>query len=171
MKAYFTTLAARPMAISGRQFKFTISSLASGRAAGYFETSDPTEIAILDDAVRGRRGVREISLEELENLKKNRETQPLRNSNVSSPRVVRIPTLPDLPVEGRGSAASAASGASKPGESLFSGPAPTSPPPTKSLINVERVNPPKPFAQADQKARKASERADRAKVRVARAKE
>lgn len=165
-KFYFTSLGARPMRISGRVITFTVCSISGGRAAGVYEATDDEEIAVLDDAVRGRRGVKEIGEEEFTELKKKATaTRPLKSSNVSSPRVVRIPTLPEMAVEARAGVPSAglrSDGSQRALEDLPPSPS------IASLLRTARVNPPKPFAASDEKTRKSSDRADRAKVRVSR---
>jgi hypothetical protein len=169
-KYFFTSLANRPMTLSGRIFRFDVCSIQGGKAAGVYEATDAEEIKVLEEAVAARRGVKEIGEAEFELLKKKLTlTPPSRSSNVSRPRVVRIPTLPEVSMEAKIGVPSAASGASKPGvnpeENLLVAP------PISKLVRVERVNPPRPFATADQKVVKASKRAARAKVRVARSAE
>lgn len=165
-KHYFTSIAGRPMTISGYTIKFLICSLQGGKAVGVYETSDPGEIAALDAAVAGRRGVRAISAEEFEASKKKAQmTRPSWNSSgFRGPRVIRVPTLPEMSVEPRAGVPSAGSrGDDKNGDQNL-----LVAPPISKLVRIERVNPPRPFGVSDQKTQKASARADRAKVRVAR---
>lgn len=166
-KHYFTSLASRPMKLSGKDFRFAICSIAGGRASGVYEATDPAEIAILDAAVSGRRGVQEIGADEFETLKKkaSQTRQSVSSNGSKPPRVVLIPLLPEIAIEGKGSAPSAASeaGKSRNGEDNL-----LAQPSISSLIRVKKVNPPRPFAASEQKTRKAADRADRAKVRVAR---
>lgn len=164
-KFYHTTLARKPMTLSGRIITFLPYSVSMGKVAGVFKAEDPADIQVLDDAVRGRRGVAEISeAEYLEAEKKTQQTRPSSNTSVSRPRVVKIPTLPEAAVSDKpGNAAPSADREND----LFTGPAPVKPA-TAELVKVGKVNPPKPFAGADDKVRKASARADKAKVRVAR---
>lgn len=168
-KFYFTSIANRPMRLSGFTFRFEICSLHGGKAAGIYAAEREDEQAVLDDAVRGRRGVKEIGAEEYAELKKKlSQTPPSKPSNVFRPRVVQIPTLPEVAIEERaGVVRSADSGAAgkpavNPEENLLAQP------PISKLVRLERVNPPAPFAQATNKAVKAAQRADRAKIRVAR---
>ena len=173
-KFYFTSLARRPMTLSGHVFKFLVCSVAGGSAAGVLEATDPVAIQVLDDAVRSKRGVREISVEEFDELKKKGSVTPQRlNSTGYRPRVIQPPILPPLAVEERAGVPSA--GRPAPTGDLFSGPggkpmseAERNRPSIANLLRVGKVNPPKPFAASEGKVRKAAARADRAKIRVVR---
>lgn len=173
---YFTSLANRPMTLSGKVFKFTICGLSSGRACGVYKTEDPGEIAVLDDAVRGRRGVKEIG--EAEYIESEKKTAQIRSSlslKGYAPRVVQPPILPALAVEAvPGVPAEMRPSAPQKGD-IFSGPggkpmseAERNRPSIANLLRVGKVNPPKPFAASEGKVRKAAARADRAKIRVVR---
>lgn len=169
-KYYFTTMARKPMTLSGRVITFTVSSLSGGRAAGVFKATEPADILVLDDAVRGRRGVSEITQADYEAAeKKKSQTRSSVNSAGFQPRVVQMPTLPDLPLNRAKGALSAddAKKVAQSQENLFTGETHTQPT-IASLLRVKRLNPPKPFAEADGKTDRAIKRADRAKVRVAR---
>ncbi len=166
---YFTSLAARPMTLSGHVFKFLVCSLSSGKAVGIYEATDPGEIAVLDDAVRARRGVSEISAEDAEKLKKKVSQTPISVSSRGSspPHVVRIPLLPQLAVEAADGVASTGrnpDGTQRPREVLPPAPAPL--PSPDSLLHIQRVNSPKPFMAAESKTKKAAARAGKAKIRV-----
>lgn len=157
------------MTLSGRVFKFLVCGFSSGKAAGVYEATDESEISVLSDAVRARRGVSEISAEEFEKAKKKISlTHSSSNSNVSTPRVIRIPQLPALAVEAAPGVASTgrlADGTQRPPLDLPPSPAPS----IASLLNVRKVNPPRPFAGSDVKVDRAAKRGERAKIRVARA--
>lgn len=176
MKYYFSSLVRRPLTLSGQVFRFLICSVAGGSAAGVFATDDPTQIAILDDAVRGRRGVKEIGEAEFEDLKKKGSTTPQRvNSNGYKPKVIQPPILPPLAVEERAGVPSAGRASTKEAGDIFSGPggrpmseAERNRPSIGNLLKIGRVNPPKPFAASDAKMKKSVKRADRAKIRVVR---
>lgn len=165
-KFYFTSLAARPMTLSGHIFKFIVCSMSGGRAAGFYEANDPAEIAILDGAVQAKRGISAISEEEGEKLKKKVSQTPVSvSSRGFRPRSIQIPTLPLAAVESRPGVPSAglrADGSQNPPEDLPPSPS------IGSLLHVRTVTPPQPFSAANAKAEKASGRADRAKIRVAR---
>ena len=167
-KFYFTTLAARPLTFSGRVFKFLVCGISSGRACGVYKAEDPAEIAVLDDAVRGKRGIKEVSPEEGAELeKKTAQIQTFASGRESGPRVVQPPILPQLAVESApGVPANGRPTGTTPNENLLSGP--THRPSIVDLLRQGKVNPPRPFAQSDAKVKKASARADRAKIRVAR---
>jgi hypothetical protein len=175
-KYYFTSLARRPMTLSGHVFKFLVCSAAGGSAAGVLEATDPVAIQVLDDAVRAKRGVKEISAEEFEELKKKGSVTPQRvNSNGYQPRVIQPPILPQLAVEERAGVPSAGKPSAAQQGDIFSGPggkpmseAEKNRPSIGNLLRVGKVNPPKPFAASEGKTRKAAARADRAKIRVVR---
>lgn len=157
------------MTLSGHVIKFLICSSSGGRAAGVYEATDEEEIKVLADAVASKRGVSEIDEAQFETLKKKATQTPQSgNSGGSRPRVVRIPTLPDLAVEaspGVPSAGRLADGTQRAPLELPPSPAPS----IASLLQVRKVNPPRPFSGSDVKTDKASKRGDRAKIRVARA--
>lgn len=169
MARYFhTTLARKPMALNGRTITFLPYSVSMGKISGVFKAEDPADIAALDDAVRGRRGVSEIDEAAFESSKKKAApTQPSSNSSASRPRVVKIPLLPEAAVVDDKPGAAARSAGQE--SDLFTGPAPAKPA-SADLVKVGKLNPPKPFGGSDDKVRKAVKRADnaRAKVRVAR---
>lgn len=166
---YFSTLAARPMTLSGRTFRFTICSVMSGRANGVYEATDDAEIAVLSQAVANRRGVQEISEEQFAALKKKASQTPqLANSRGSKPpRVIRIPLLPEMTVAPKSPAKDAdfAGAVDAHGNRVSNPDEPDSAPNIADLIQVQRVNPPKPFSDSDSKVRKS---AARATARVAR---
>lgn len=56
--------------MGGREFRFLICSQMAGRAAGVYEATDALDIQLLDEAVRARRGIKEIGAEEFAELKK-----------------------------------------------------------------------------------------------------
>lgn len=163
---FFTPLAGRPLTLSGHVFKFMVIGISGGKASGVYEAKTDEEIAILSDAVRARRGIAEISLEEWEkSVKKTAQIRSFRSSNGSSPHVVQIPLLPQSMVEAAPGVASAglrSDGSQKPAEELPPSPS------IGSLLRIAKVHPPKPFAASDEKTKKSSVRADRAKIRVAR---
>jgi hypothetical protein len=159
MKFYFTTLARRPLTLSGSVFTFELCSVSGGRANGIFATEDPTAISILDDAVRGRRGVQEITeADYVEQKKKQNEIPSSRNSNVSPPRVVRpkIELAVAAPSAGVVDPSSRGPIGSHPEESAFRPEANV--PSIGNLLKTRRVNPPKPFAASDQKIKAAVKR-------------
>lgn len=165
-KYYFTSLARKPMVLSGRTITFLPFSVSIGKVSGVFKAEDPADIQVLDDAVRGRRGVSEISeVEYLEAEKKTAKIPPSLNTSGLKPRVVKIPTLPEAAVSDK--PGNAARSADQSDETLFTGPAPVKLA-SADLVKIGKVNPPKPFAGSEDKTRKASNRADRAKIRVAR---
>lgn len=168
-KFYFSSLARRPMTLSGHVIKFLISGIAGGSASGVYATEHPEEIKVLDDAVRGRRGVSEITEEAFEEARK--KAQPTRsssNSKDSPSRLARPAITPPLSVAEKTAVDSAGAKLPKSRDTLFTGDTHTTPS-IASLLRVKVLNPPKPFAEADAKTTKASARAARAKVRVARA--
>lgn len=174
-KYYFSTLVRRPLTFSGRQFTFFVTSVRGGSASGIYEATSEEEIAVLDDAVRGRRGVQEIGAEEFEELKKKATRTPQRaNSNGSPPRIARPQIQPPVAMEEKAGVPSAESAKAKPtGKDVFSGPGgtPHAAPSIKSLLKTSRVTPPRPFSQADAKIQKAAKRASNKAARVARAPE
>lgn len=167
---YFTTLASHPLTFSGHVFKFTVVGLSGGRPSGVYEAEDPQEILILDDVVRARRGVSAMSAEDYEKAKKKASLTPSSsNTTVTQPRVVRPAITPEL---GMGEKVGVLSAATKP---IGSGPEDSAfrtsldvRPKPSTLIRIARVNPPKPFTASDTKVKRASTRADRAKVRMVR---
>lgn len=174
-KYYFSAQARRPLTFGGKQFAFSVFSLNGGAASGVYEATDPAEIEILDAAVAGRRGVRAMPEEEGIACKKKAtptlRSQSIRGSSPSPHRVVQIPVLPQLSVEERPGVPSAGrpSGVT-PEQNLHAGASYTKPS-IGALLKTGKVNPPKPFAASDDKTRKASARADRAKIRIVRAQE
>lgn len=171
-KFYFTSLARRPLTLSGRVFKFSVFSLSGGSASGVYEATDPEEIRILDEAVAGRRGVRAMSEEEGANAKK-KATPTLRfaNSTVSKARIIQPPILPQLSVEQKAGVPYAGKPqGTNPEENMLSSPS-ANRPSIGNLLRLGKVNPPKPFATAEDKTKKSAARAERAKIRVIRDKE
>lgn len=156
------------MTLSGRVFKFTVCSVMSGRASGFYETKDADEESILDAAVAGKRGVSLMSESDAVMAKKKAsQIQQSSNFNGSSPRVVQIPLLPQLAVEAADGVASTgirADGSQKPREELPPAPAPS----IGSLLKIERINPPKPFANSEAKIKRSADRGDKAKIRLIR---
>jgi hypothetical protein len=168
-KFYFSSLVRRPMTLSGHVIKFMISSIAGGSAAGVYETENPDEIKVLDDAVRSRRGVSEIDETEFEAQKKRASPTRSSSSSKDTPsRLARPAITPPLSVAEKTAAAPAGAKPAPSQDTLFTGDTHTTPS-IASLLRVKVLNPPKPFAEADAKTTKASARAARAKVRVARA--
>lgn len=166
------------MTLSGRVFKFNVCSLSAGRACGVFKAESESDIAILADAVRSKRGVSEIDeAQYLEAEKKSSQTQSLLSLKGYAPRVVQPPILPALAVEAVPGVASDGRTPVTPKTDLFSGPggrptaAEANRPSIANLLKIGKVNPPKTFAESKDKVRKSSARADRAKIRVARAAE
>lgn len=164
-KSYFSQLASRPLTFSGKSFRFLICSKMAGRSAGIYQTEDPEEIKILDAAVAGRRGIREITEPEAEELKK-KATRTLQSpkSGGFKPRLGRSPISPPLKLSEE-NADGAASGRKNepPDETLLTKPE------SSNLIRIERVNPPKPFSGSDTKVERAASRAKHvknAKIRV-----
>lgn len=166
MKRYFsTTLARRPMTLSGHVITFLIASISGGRAYGVYATENPEEIKVLDAAVAGRRGVSSISEGDYDvALKKASPIHSSLNSNGSPPRLALPKITPELAVNAK---AGVAVGKPPAQETQFQGDTHTTPS-IASLLRVKRLSPPTPFAASDAKVKKASARADRAKVRVAR---
>lgn len=169
-KFYATSLAARPLVMSGKTFKFEITGISAGRAFGVLKTEAADEISILDAAVAARRGVKEIDEAEYANAleaKKKAGHSLSSNGSKPPPRVAHTPKLlPDLAVEGKGSAASA-------GQRQGDVKSPTevdteAKPKVKDLIRIERVNPPQPFARSNEKVVKASKRASSKAARLIR---
>lgn len=153
------------MTLSGHVITFVIASISGGRAFGVYETENPDEIAVLDAAVSGRRGVSAITEDEFNDLKKKATPTPSSVSFNASlkPRLVRPAVTPPIAVNEKAGVA-----VGKPSqETQFQGETHTNPS-IASLLRVKRLSPPTPFAASDVKTKKASSRADRAKVRVAR---
>lgn len=165
-KYFFSTMVSRPMKLSGFTIKFEVCSVSGGRASGIYEATDPGEIAVLDDAVRGKRGVQELTPERYEELKKKQPPTRSPLNSGGSPRIVR----PSITMDGNPAAPSAANPKPKPTENALTDREirQNATPSIANLLRVKRLTPPKPFAAADAKTVKASKRADRAKIRVAR---
>lgn len=152
--------------MGGREFRFLICSQMAGRAAGVYEATDPVDIQLLDDAVRARRGIKEIGAEEFAELKKKvtRTPQSLKSGAFRPKPVPSIPPM-ELAVEKAGVAFAAGSspkGASPNNEEQLA----VGAPPVRDLIREQRVNPPKPFAAADEKAVKSAQRAERKRAKA-----
>jgi hypothetical protein len=162
-KYYFTQLASRPMTLSGKQYRFLICEQVSGRSCGVYEAQDENEERVLDDAVRAKRGVREISPEAYEELKK-KATRTIQSPKSAGfrPRLARAPILPPLGMQEKTGVVGVASKKGDGEETLITKPK------IAELIKIERVNSPKPFSGSETKIKRSSERADRAKIRVAR---
>ena len=168
-KFYFSTLVRRPLTLSGRVFTFEICSISGGSASGVYATDNPDEIVVLDDAARGRRGVSEITeAVYAESLEKKKRTPRSSNTSVSPQRLARPSIAPPISVDEKTGVLSAAEPKPAADQTAFTGDIPTRPT-IENLIRIKRLSPPKPFAESDAKVAKASKRADRAKVRVARA--
>ncbi len=153
------------MTLNGHVITFLVSSISGGSASGVYATEDPGEIAVLDDAVRGRRGVSEITEEAFEDArKKAKPTRQSSNTNGQLPRLVRAQITPPISVAEKTGVLSAAEPKPASDQTAFTGDIPTRPT-IENLIRIKRLRPPKPFAESDAKVAKASKRADRAKVR------
>jgi hypothetical protein len=159
-KYYFTQLASRPLVLSGKPYRFLICSQMAGRSSGVYMAESEEEIRVMDDAVRARRGVKEIGAEEYEELKKKatRQMQSVKSGG-SKPKLVFSPKTPPLRLAEN--APGVASEAKKAAEEAM-----LVAPPVTTLINVEKVGSPRPFSTSDTKVSRAVKRADRAKVRL-----
>lgn len=170
MKRYYsTTLARKPLTLSGHVLTFQIASISGGRAYGVYAAENPEEIKVLDAAVAGRRGVSSISEEDYDTaIKKASQTRSSSNSSASQqPRLVRPAVTPPISQDGKIGVVHAGDKPPPSQETQFQGDTRTTPS-IASLLRVKRLSPPTPFAASDAKVKKASARADRAKVRVAR---
>lgn len=169
-KFYGTTLARKPLTFSGHVITFLISSISGGRAFGVYATENPEEIQVLDAAVAGRRGVSSISEEDYDlGAKKATPTRSSKPTDASQPRLVRPQIQPELAMGAKVGVSAAAIAEPTPAKTdQFQGETHTTPS-IASLLKVKRLNPPKPFATSETKTKKASDRADRAKVRMVRA--
>jgi hypothetical protein len=160
------------MTLSGRVINFTVVSLAGGKASGVFEATDPADIQVLDDAVRGRRGVSEISAEiYADSIEKKKMTLP-SSSSKNIVRLVRPQITPPVAMEEKAGVVLAAEKPKPSDQTAFQGDRDARSTPSIAALmqgRVKKLNPPKPFAASEAKTEKASKRADRAKVRVARA--